>query len=691
MMKRNIILFSLYIYISFFTTLAAQDSEIDSLENSIKNYKKEDTIKVNLLNELTPKLFNTDNDKALKYALEAGKLSDKMNFGKGKAQAYRLVAIAFYYKSQYPMSLEYFQKSWKANEEIGDTVGISKCLNNIGAIHYSQRNYIEALEYYKKSLEIDRKLNDKQGITKSFNNIGVVYYDLKNFPEAIKYYKKSLKIKKELGDIKGISVSYNNLAEIYEEQNKLQLALEYHKKSLKLKAKTSGNDLGAKSSTCITYFNIGTVYLKMKNIDKALNYTLKALDIAKELQLLDRQKEIYEILYRIYKAKKQYKKSLEYYISYKIIEDSIFSEKNVKKITGLEYQYKYEKEKEIASLKQQKKDEIAKKELKYQESVRNSFIVGFALMLLLALVVLYSFIQKRKANKILALQKNKIQETNDELNQTNKELNATLEVVKKQKTEIEKSNRNIKASINAASRIQHALLPSNEMFSNYFHEYFILFNPKDVVSGDFYYLKKIDKYIVVVAADCTGHGVPGAFVSMLGISFLNEIIQKEKIKTAAQILEELRIQIKTSLKQTHDKYSNKDGMDIALCVINTETNILNYAGAYNPLYFFRNGKLEITKATRNPIAFFVKEKPFQNNEIQLQKKDRIYIFSDGYIDQFGGERGNKFKAYQFRKLLTSLQEKNLKEQAEILNTTLINWKTDKYQQVDDILVIGLEI
>jgi serine phosphatase RsbU (regulator of sigma subunit) len=263
--------------------------------------------------------------------------------------------------------------------------------------------------------------------------------------------------------------------------------------------------------------------------------------------------------------------------------------------------------------------------------------------------------------------------------------------INSQKIEIEKSHEKIQHSINYASRIQQALLPEDSFLSENFSSHFIFNKPKDIVSGDFYYLKKKNEFIIIAVADCTGHGVPGAFVSMLGISFLNEIINENKVENAAKILEELRIKVKTSLKQTDKKNSNKDGMDIALCVLDTKTMQLSFSGANNPLFIVKENSFEEFKATRNPIGIHPKELPFKNNEIQLQKQDKIYMFSDGYTDQFGGEKGMKFYKNNFKELLIRNSTNSLSEQKIVLSETLKNWQGAKYKQTDDILIVGIEV
>jgi len=273
----------------------------------------------------------------------------------------------------------------------------------------------------------------------------------------------------------------------------------------------------------------------------------------------------------------------------------------------------------------------------------------------------------------------------------------TEEVVKQkdeillQRDEIAEKNKSITDSIEYAKRIQNAVLPSKEFAQEVLPEHFILFRPRDIVSGDFYWFTKKDNLLILIAADCTGHGVPGAFMSMLGVSFINEIVNKHEVKLAGDILTHLRADVKRTLSQTGKEGEAKDGMDIALCVVDLENMKLQYAGAYNPMYMFRNNELMEFKADRMPIGIYVKEKDtFTNNEIDLQKGDVFYIFSDGYEDQFGGEDGQKFKSKNFKILLQEIHQKPMAEQREILNTNIDNWR-GKWEQVDDIIVFGVRI
>ena len=305
--------------------------------------------------------------------------------------------------------------------------------------------------------------------------------------------------------------------------------------------------------------------------------------------------------------------------------------------------------------------------------------------MLLEILDLWSYRQKKKANHLLTKQKKQIEKTN-------KKLNATIELVNEQKSEIELAHLHIQDSINYASRIQSAVLSEN-ILGNKLADHFILYKPSDIVSGDFYWMKEIGANVVVAAADCTGHGVPGAFMSMLGTAFLNEITADKNAKMPEEILNELRSKIKTSLKQTGKEGESKDGMDIAIYTINTVTNTLFYAGANNPVFVIRKGTrqnglnnvpnqkilhngthtLFDIKGSRQPVGIYMIEKPFETIEISLQKEDCLYTFSDGYVDQFGGENGRKFMTKAFKQLLLKICNKPMSEQKRILNESIINW------------------
>ena len=335
----------------------------------------------------------------------------------------------------------------------------------------------------------------------------------------------------------------------------------------------------------------------------------------------------------------------------------------------------------MKEIEQQKKDAVQAAELKRQKALRNFLLLGLGLVFAFAIFLYRSNKFKQKANALLSSQNEEIKRQSENLKKANKE--------------ISDKNKQITDSINYASRIQTAILPPHDLFEKHFPEYFIFFKPRDIVSGDYYWLTQKGNKVIVAAADCTGHGVPGAFLSMLGISFLNEIVNKHQEIKAGEILDMLREQIKSSLRQTQNSRDTKDGMDIALCALDLEKMEVEFSGAHNSLVLIRDTKekeIEEIKANRMPVSIYRKEKPFDTHTININKGDSLYMFSDGYPDQIGGEKKRKFMRRRLKEVFLELSQKNIsmKEQYNILDKELTTWKKH-HQQVDDILIIGLKI
>jgi len=320
----------------------------------------------------------------------------------------------------------------------------------------------------------------------------------------------------------------------------------------------------------------------------------------------------------------------------------------------------------------------------------------------------------RKQLQIIENQKEIILEKNEELKQQNEEIAAQRDEILAQNDEILlqrdivlKQKKEITDSIIYANRIQQAIFPVEDIVSQNYIELFIIFKPRNIVSGDFYWYKQNKNILYLTAADCTGHGVPGAFLSILGVSLLNEIIGKSTEFQPDVILNELRIRIKKSLHQSGKKGQTQDGMDIAFCSLNLDTLELQYAGANNPLWLISKINLSVEeknetennetennllefKADRMPIGTYPKEQPFTNHQIQLKKSDRFYIFSDGYQSQFGGEKNEKLKSKRFQEIISKHCNKPFPNQKIEIENEFENWRGE-IEQVDDVLVIGVKL
>ena len=702
----------------------AQNREVDSLLHLLSTHPSMDSIRVNLMNELAYKVYTIDINKTLKYAKDAQAISTTIKFKKGECESLRLIGVYYLQTGEIQKSISFYQQSLEKSEAIGYLKGIASCLGNMGQIYLDQGNYYKGLEYFQRTLSITEKIGDQHRVSMTYNNIGEIYNQQHNYPKAIEYYHKSLAISESihseslvlygylnLGDVyakiddktkafeylqktikKGIltgekqivGTAYGILGNMYEKQKDYELASENYNKALNIY-----EEIDDKQYISLTLLDLASVHIKNGRHRDALPLVQRGLLLAKKMNILVEQYRAHDQLSQVYASTGNYKLAYEHHRIYKQLNDSVYNSNNQKKIITLEYEYKYEKDKQAAELEIQKKEAINKAEKKQQQIVLFSFIFGFVFMLLLAILAYRSYLLKHKTNIALTEQKQEIEEKNEELLQLNEEIVSQKTEISIQKEDIEKKNRNLTASIHYAQRIQNAFLPRPEVLSSYFPQSFILFKPRDIVSGDFYWIKQIRNFVFIAAADCTGHGVPGAFMSMLGTALLNEIVRNEQVKSAAEILDQLRDLVKSSLQQTGQRGETQDGMDISLCVFDLDNSTIQFAGANSPLYLVRDAQLVEYGADKMPIGIHPKDdRLFCNHEIQMKKNDIVYVFSDGYHSQVGGLRNEKFKTKRLKDTLLQIGNRSMDDQKKILEQTLQDWKGDK-KQIDDILLLGI--
>ncbi|HXB10451.1 MAG TPA: SpoIIE family protein phosphatase, partial [Bacteroidia bacterium] len=327
-----------------------------------------------------------------------------------------------------------------------------------------------------------------------------------------------------------------------------------------------------------------------------------------------------------------------------------------------------------AKAEQDKKDAIAMQDKNKQKVIRNSFIAGFALMLALAFFIFRGYRQKQKANEIITQQKEEV------------EKQKTL--VEHQKALVEEKNRDILDSITYAKRLQDAILPPLSIINQYLPQSFVLYKPKDIVAGDFYWLERTADTILIAAADCTGHGVPGALVSVVCSNALNRTVKEFGITEPGKILDKVRELVLETFEKSEDNV--QDGMDISLCCLNTQTLEIQWSGANNSLWYIQNKELKEVEPNKQPIGKYYNATAFNTHKLNLQKGDALYLFTDGYADQFGGEKGKKFKYKQMQQLIVNNTQLTMAQQKELLNKEFEGWKGN-LEQVDDVLVIGIRI
>jgi serine phosphatase RsbU (regulator of sigma subunit)/Flp pilus assembly protein TadD len=636
---------------------AAELTPSDSLELKAEIYS---TIATNYY-------FLGDYENTLNYLKEQLNINYKLNNKEGIALCLNRLGIIYKNMDRYEESIYLYQEALKIEEELGDSSNIARALNNIGNIYFhNRRNFNQAFNYYSRALEIYQLKGPKENEADLLNNIGLIYYNQKKYQNALNHFNEALKIYKELKIEDGIAKTQNLLAVLYAKLGNFEKAEENIQRSYNYY--TSNN---TKPRIAETLKDQGDIYLEWGKYQKALNAYYESYELSVEL---GRKGDIVSIYYKLsdtYAKLDNYQKAYEYHKQYSELNDSLFSEKVNRQIAEFQTLYETEKkDKEISLLNKDKALQDAT--LKRQKLVIWFFTIGFGIISILLILILRLFRQKQKANRILEQKNEEISLQRDHIFQQNKEITASIEY---------------------ASRIQTALLPPQELIDKIIPDSFVLFKPRDIVSGDFYWLSQKENKIISVTADCTGHGVPGAFMSMLGISFLNEIVNLTNVDdlTADVILNDMRSLVISSLRQTGNIGESRDGMDLTLCIIDYDTMELNYSGAYNPLFIIGDGELIETKADKMPIGIHLKKiENFTNHIIPIKKGDLIYTFSDGYVDQFGGPDNSKFRKKNFIQLLLEIHQEDMPKQKEILEQKLQEWM-EGYEQVDDILVNGIRI
>jgi serine phosphatase RsbU (regulator of sigma subunit)/Flp pilus assembly protein TadD len=602
---------------------------------------------------------------ALSGFLEAELMFTDENNAQGLANTYNKLGLINISQADFPTALDYFIKSLTLKEQNNDTMGIADTYSNIGNALFELNDTDHALNYYLKSLEMDKKQLNESGMAKTLMNVGLVYKENFAYEKAMDYYNQSLAIHKKNNNQHEIATCYSNLALIYQETGNDDKALEFYKLALSIYEQT-----GAKMGIASVLSNLGYLHSLNEDYPTAISYLKDAMRIAQEINAIPLIEIISQSLSDAYQRMGNYREAYNYHLLYKAMYDKLNNDENARQFTQMEMTYEFEQQKKELEFRQQQKELEHQAELKRQRLILQFSLAGAFFLAVFLVFVYRSYQQKQRDNKLLQEQKKAIEEQRDKIN---------------------KQNQDITDSIHYARRIQTALLPPDNLLDKLLPEYFILYKPRDIVSGDYYWASEKNGKTVLVAADCTGHGVPGAFMSMLGISFLNEIIQRETELSCSNILNKLRDNVIASLRQTGKVGETKDGMDLTIIIIDKNTQTLQYSGAYNPLLLVRQGELVQYKADKMPIGISDKaESTFTNQEIQLEKNDTLYMFSDGYVDQFGGPDNSKFKSKPFKELLLSIQSESMAEQQQILDHTIESWKGNT-EQIDDILVVGIRI
>ena len=704
--KNTILLFAIIALKSLF----AQTPVVDSLKK-LSAANVNDTLKMHAYAELTYEYLSIDIDSAKMFANTGIK---KYSNNKNKlllSDLYAALGTAYGYERDFDNSLINFNKSLAILKTTKDKTAISKTYFNIGLIYYYTAKYDLAIQQYIEALKLLESIKDTQTLPNIYNGLSGMYKEIRNYNEALNYGQKALKLFSQNKDSVGIASALNNVGNVYDYQNKLDEALDYYRKSMRMKElikmergmSSTLNNIGIilskkdsvlqaleyynkalsystvnsdKISQAVSYDGIGMVYYKLKQYDKALSFLEKSIAISTDIDSKLDIVSSYEKIALCYAAKGNYKKAFDYQQLLFATKDSIFNVESSKQVNELATKYETEKKQLlIDNLNKDnalKQEELAKSELqvKQQNMQIMFFIVAVLLLSVLSFFIFRSYKEKKQSAEIILSQK---------------------EEVERQRDLVEEKSKEITDSIHYAKRIQQALLASDTFLKKHIADYFIFYKPKDIVSGDFYWANVIDGKFVMITADCTGHGVPGAFMSLLNISYLNEAIIEKRIDAPDKILDHVRSQIIQSLNPEGSENEGRDGMDATLSMYDFKGMWLRFSAANNPLWLYRNNEIKEFSADKMPVGMYHGEqKPFTQQTIGLRKGDIVYTFTDGFADQFGGEKGKKFKYKNLKQLLLNNANKPMAEQKQILKKTLRDWQGNM-EQVDDILIVGIRV
>ncbi|HTF06316.1 MAG TPA: tetratricopeptide repeat protein [Bacteroidia bacterium] len=676
---------------------------IDSLEKVVAT-RPDDTLKVSAYERLCWELKNTGKYKeSVERGMQGKALAEKLNDSLGISAMCNDLGVVYYRLGEYDSAVAYHNRSLEIRSAMNDSSNMAMSYNNLGLVYNDQGNYSLALEYFLASLTIKEKIGDKSGVVSALGNIGIVYSGLDQPDTSLVYFERALKIAEEIDDKRAIAFSSNNIGIIWFKRKQYDKALKHFQDGLAAKIV-----IDDKRGIASSRVNIGSVYdvkglmeealvefdtalamfrrmgdpegitsacnlkantlFKMKRYDEALALFQEAYDLGTKRGNLPEVQNACEGLALVYEAKGNFPDAFKYYKQYSELKDSLLNEETTRKAVTAQLSYDYDKKTAVAKAEEAAKETIRAEEARRQQ-VYFWFVSGIlVLVILLAIFIFKGYREKQKANL--------------ELDDKNQKIENAYRI-------IEHKNKEITDSINYAQGIQNAILPEKEVVEKYLPDSFVLYTPKDIVGGDFYYLEKgANENVFVAAADCTGHGVPGAFMSLICSRELK--LANTISGSPGKILTLVNKGVKETLRQ-NNLDSTRDGMDIALIRVSPQQVV--FAGANRPLWILRSGSSEMEELKPTKVAIgghTPDEQVFDEQSVNLAHGDVIYLFSDGFADQFGGDKGKKLTTKKFRELLLGIHHKPMHEQKNELERFINQWR-GPVEQIDDLLVIGIRV
>lgn len=652
----------------------SQQNEIDSLKRLLK-VAKSDTTRCVILSQMVEIENNIDiwpiyNDRIQFIAEKHLKVHPYPSTGSifySKQLAGALVNKSTYMHIMGDIlkSIEYISKSLKISTQIKDKLGIASSLQGLGFL-YGEQNEIEtALKYFNQSLVLYRELNDKRGIASCYSEIGYIYLQNNDLVKSLEYVQGSIKIFEELNEQRALSFALNDIGTIYEKRGDLSEAEKQYSRSLEISKR-----IGEKTGEATTLAKLAFIMLKTGQLNKAQEYAKHILFLGQESPVV--QSNVYNILYTVYKKQQKYALALEMHEKYSSLMDSVSNDKTKSAAIKSDLTYQYQKKTLEDNIKIQNERKLFDAKLSETHAkLEQEKTQRFALYGGLSLIILFSaFIFNRF--KITQKQKN---------------------IIESQKLVVDESQRKMLDSINYAKKIQYSILPSKTEIEPYFPNHFVFFKPKDIVSGDFYWFNHIDDLSFIAVADCTGHGVPGAFMTMIAHSIITEVVIQQKIKSPELILKNLHHHLFHSLQQQKGDEYSQDGLDISFCVFDHQKNLLHFSGARNSAFILNKEEITTLRATQKSIGglsllgTIEPEREFKIETISIQKDSLLVMCTDGVFDQLN-ENDEKFGINRFKELILDIDE-DFSNSFQITENTINDWKKSTIQ-LDDILILAIK-
>jgi serine phosphatase RsbU (regulator of sigma subunit) len=645
----------------------AQDKVTERLIMQLDEMKA-DTNKVLLLCKLANNFYfyaksghdSVDIRKGKHYANDALELSTKLKYQSGVAKAWLELGNLEYEVGNKVKAFEDFQTTLKIAEQIPADEVAAKAANKIGYIHcFIMNNPERSKEYFFKALEFYKRLNDTKAIARSLVNIGDVYSRLGDKNKGIEYQMEAYKISSDVKDSSTMVIIMGNLGDCYTALMQYDKAIKFVTRARKIQMLR--HDIGGEK---YNDERLGVIYLKMKDYKNAEFYLLSAYEFAEKNNYAELILNTSEPLYELYKERNDKSKADFYQLKYLSLKDSVNNLEKLSSIAEMENhkaleRVEAEKEKELMISNMKRAEEK-----KMQNMVTGFVVFSFVTVLIFSIIIFRRFKFSKRQNEIIQLQKEEVEQKNELIEEKQKE---------------------IMDSIHYAKRIQSALLAHKDYIDSHLKENFILFKPKDIVSGDFYWATHRDNKFYLASCDSTGHGVPGAFMSLLNIGFLGEAIKEKNILEPHRILNYVRERLIEGIS----KEGQKDGFDGILICLDKQTNKITYAAANNAPVVVRDGKLLELECDRMPVGQGGNNESFKLFTFDTKPSDVFYLYTDGYPDQFGGTKGKKFMYKRFNDLLLSISSRPLKEQSELLATEFERWRGG-HEQIDDVCVIAVK-